>query len=161
MGEFMISLQDVNVFLGLRIDGSSVTRLTSVDGGWGNYIERVLGANPISIANPSTSGLVGGRVKFSWLNSIFPSLPDDASDVHLRCYTQSYLLQLIGGVLFADHSRGQVHCIYIHLIENLATCATLSWGSAVLAFLYVELYKSNQKDTEEADGCNLLLQLWV
>lgn len=161
MGECMISLQDVNVLLSLRIDDAAVTGFTSIDGGWGSYIERVLGANSISIANPSMSGLVGGRVKFSWLNSIFLSLPDDASDVHLTRYTRSYLLQLIGRVLFTDHSGGQVHCMYIPLIENLATCATLSWGSAVLAFLYMKLCKSSQKDTKEAAGCILLLQLWA
>ncbi|KAK1360515.1 hypothetical protein POM88_044989 [Heracleum sosnowskyi] len=61
---------------------------------------------------PGKEGLVGGRVKCTWLNKIFPSLPDNASDLKLQRYTQSYLLQLIGGVLFTDHSDGQVHGMY-------------------------------------------------
>lgn len=160
IGECMISLQDVSIRLGLRIDGPAVIGVTAVDGGWGNMIEHVFGANPIS-AIPVASGLVGGRLKFSWLNSVFRSLPNDASDVQLRQYTQSYLLQLIGGVLFTDHSGGQIHCMYIPLIQDLDRCGTLSWGSAVLAYLYRELCKSCQKDREETAGCILLLQLWA
>ncbi|KAL8100342.1 serine/threonine-protein phosphatase 7 long form homolog isoform X2 [Apium graveolens] len=160
IGECTITLQDVSVLLGLRIDGDAVIGVTAVDDGWANVIQHIFGANPVSPI-PVASGLVGGRLKFSWLNSVFHSLPDDASDGQLRQYTQSYLLQLIGGILFTDHSGGQVHCMYIHLIEDLERCGTLSWGSAVLAYLYRELCKSCKKDREETAGCILLLQLWA
>lgn len=160
IGECTISLQDVSVLLGLRIDGPAVIGVTAVDDGWANLIEHIFGVNPVSPIS-SESGLVGGRLKFSWLNSVFCSLADDASDMELRQYTQSYLLQLIGGILFTDHSGGQVHCMYIPLIQNLDHCGTLSWGSAVLAYLYRELCKSCKKDREETAGCILLLQLWA
>lgn len=160
IGECTISLQDVSILLGLRIDGPAVIGVTAVDDGWANLIEHIFGANPVSPI-PSALGLVGGRLKFSWLNSVFHSLPSDASDLQLRRYTQSYLLQLIGGVLFTDHSGGQVHCMYIPLIEDLDRCGKLSWGSAVLAYLYRELCKSCKKDREETAGCILLLQLWA
>ncbi|KAK1360766.1 serine/threonine-protein phosphatase 7 long form-like [Heracleum sosnowskyi] len=85
-GECTISLQDVSILLGLRIDGPTVIGFTSVEGGWDDYIQRVLGVKP------GKEGLVGGRVKCTWLNKIFPSLLDDASDLQLQRYTQSYLL---------------------------------------------------------------------
>lgn len=154
-GECMISLKDVNILLGLRIDGPAVTSFTAVDRGWDNYIEHVLGVRH------GKEGLVGGRVKCTWLNKQFPSLADDASDSQLQRYTQAYLRQLIGGVLFADHSGGHVHCMYIPLIKDLDSCAKLSWGSAVLAFLYRELCKSCKKDKEENVRCIILLQLWA
>lgn len=50
--------------------------------------------------------------------------------------------------------------MYIPLIHNLDHCAKLSWGSAVLVFLYMELCKACHKYTEEIAGCLLLLQLW-
>ncbi|KAK1360514.1 hypothetical protein POM88_044988 [Heracleum sosnowskyi] len=51
--------------------------------------------------------------------------------------------------------------MYIPLIKDFQSCAKLSWGSVVLAFLYRELYKSCRKDKEENDGCIILLQLWA
>lgn len=166
MGECMILLEDVSVLLGLRIDGPAVTSFTAVDGGWGKYVEHVFGVFPSKEDGSRGAGkvggaLVGGRLKFSWLNSVFPTLPEDASDLQLRRYTQSYILQLIGGVLFTNHSGGQVHCMYIPLIANLESCAKLSWGSVVLAFLYRELCKSCRKDKDENAGCLILLQLWA
>ncbi|XP_074326285.1 serine/threonine-protein phosphatase 7 long form homolog [Apium graveolens] len=168
IGECMISLQDVSCLLGLRIDGAAVTSFTAVEGGWGKFVEHVFGVFPFKEDELGGQGvgksggpLVGGRLKFSWLNLIFPSLPDDASDLQLRRYTQSYILQLIGGVLFTDHSGGQVHCMYIPLIADLDSCAKLSWGSAVLAFLYRDLCKSCRKEKDENAGCLILLQLWA
>lgn len=163
VGECMISLQDVSVLLGLLIDGPPITGFTAVKGGWANYIEDVFGARPTKKSGPTekSSALVGGRLKFTWLNSVFSFLRDDASDVELKHYTQSYVLQLKGGVLFTDHSGGQVHCMYIPLIHDLGKCAKLSRGSAVLEFLYMELCKACHKDKDEIAGCQLLLQLWA
>ncbi|KAK1400780.1 serine/threonine-protein phosphatase 7 long form-like [Heracleum sosnowskyi] len=154
-GECTISLQDVRILLGLGIDGPAIFGFTSFEGGCDDYIQHVLGVKP------GKEGMVGGRVKCTCLNKIFPSLPDDSSDLQLQRYTQSYLLQLIGGVLFTDHSGDQVHCMYIPLIKDFQSCAKLSWGSAVLAFLYRELCKPCRKDIEENVGCIILLQLWA
>ena len=111
--------------------------------------------------NLGKEGLVGGRVKCTLLNDKFQKLPDDASDLQFQRYTQSYLLQLIGDVLFTDHSGGQVHCMYILLIKDIDSGGKLSWVSVVLAFLYRELCKSFKNDKEENVGCIILLQLWA
>ncbi|KAK1356267.1 hypothetical protein POM88_049523 [Heracleum sosnowskyi] len=74
-------------------------------------------------------------------------------------YTQAYLLQLLGGVLFTDHQGSQVHCMFIPLLQNFSHCETLSWGSGVLAYLYRELCKSCKIGVEEIAGCVLLVQL--
>lgn len=121
-------LQDGSVLLGLRIDGPSVTGFSAIKDGWRIYIGDVFGARP----SDESGGLVGGRLQFTWLNSSFGSLRDDASDVQLKRYTQSYVLQLIGGILFTDHSGNRVRCMYIPLIHDLDSCGKLSWGSAVL-----------------------------
>ncbi|KAK1398565.1 hypothetical protein POM88_008428 [Heracleum sosnowskyi] len=88
-----------------RKHGEAVIGITAVDGGWDHIIEEIFGQSPVN-------QLVGGRLKLSWLTKCFPSLSDNASDLELRRYTQSYLLQLITGVLFTDKSGGMIHCIF-------------------------------------------------
>ncbi|KAK1394871.1 hypothetical protein POM88_013927 [Heracleum sosnowskyi] len=88
--------------------------------------------------------------------------PRDPSRLHLQSTHRSLVVwDLIGGVLFTDHSGGQVQCMYIPLIHDLGKCAKLSWGSAMLAFLDMELCKACHKDKDEIAGYLLLLQLWA
>ncbi|KAL8121808.1 hypothetical protein AgCh_018518 [Apium graveolens] len=56
---------------------------------------------------------------------------------------------------------GQVHCMYIPLIQDFDRCKSLAWGAAVLAYLFRELCKSCRGGVEEMVGCVLLLQLWA
>lgn len=75
------------VLLGLRIDGAAVTNFTSVEGERGKFIEHVFGVFPFKEesrgqgAGKVGGALIDGMLKFSWLNSVFPSLLDDASDL--------------------------------------------------------------------------------
>ncbi|KAK1381942.1 serine/threonine-protein phosphatase 7 long form-like [Heracleum sosnowskyi] len=154
VGECSITLQDVNVLLGLRIDGDAVTGGTQVNGGWENLVKQIFGKAP-------GTSLKGARLLLSWLTTNYKTLHDDASDVELIRYTQSYLLQLFAGVLFSDHSGGQIHCMYLPLIQDFGRCRTLAWGSAVLAFLYRELCKACKIGVRENAGCLILLQLWA
>ncbi|KAL8123664.1 hypothetical protein AgCh_011589 [Apium graveolens] len=67
--------------------------------------------------------LVGSRLKLSWLDSAVPEvLADDAEECELVRYTQAYLLQLLGGVLFADHQGSQSCKIDV---EEMAGCVLL------------------------------------
>lgn len=165
VGECSITVQDVSVLLGLRIDGDVVIGTTSgVDGGWRIMIERVFGTSPpVVIENnkKKANELKGGRLMLSWLTKVFDALPVCPSEEQLRRYTQSYILQLIAGVLFTDHSGGLVHCMYIPLIEDFGHCKKLAWGAAMLAYLFRELCKSCRIGVEEMAGCVLLLQLWA
>lgn len=152
VGECTITLQDVSVLLGLRIDGDPVTGSTELE--WDKLIEEVFGIAP-------GNGRTGGRLKLSWLTANFETLSDDASDLELTRYTQSYILQLFAGVLFTDHSGSQIHLMYLPLIQDFARCRGMSWGSAVLAYLFRELCKACRMGVEENAGCLLLLQLWA
>ncbi|KAK1362173.1 hypothetical protein POM88_046647 [Heracleum sosnowskyi] len=112
--------------------------------------------------SPPGRALNYGRLKLSWLDSVVPEvLPDDADDDEVVRYTQAYLLQLLGGVLFTDHQGSQAQCMFIPLLQNLSHCETLSWGSGVLAYLYRELCKSCKIGVKEIAGCVLLVKLWA
>ncbi|CAN1188657.1 Serine/threonine-protein phosphatase 7 long form homolog [Linum perenne] len=49
------------------------------------------------------------------------------------------MLCLIGGFLFPNKSTRYVHLMWLPLLANFNNAATLSWGSACLAWLYREL----------------------
>lgn len=148
--ECSITLQDVSVLLGLRIDGEPVTSSTEFE--WDKVIEEVF-------VKTIGKGRTRGTLKLSWLTINFKELPDDVSDLELTLYTKSYLLQLFAGVLFTDHSGIQIHLMYLPLIRDLDRCRGMSWGSVVLAYLFRELCKGCRMGVEENAGCLLLLQL--
>ncbi|KAK1401530.1 hypothetical protein POM88_001135 [Heracleum sosnowskyi] len=146
--DWVARLADGNIITGC-------TRVEGAEGGWSKLIKEMFGSPPGRALNY-------GRLKLSWLDSVVPEvLVDDADDDELVRYTQAYLLQLLGGVLFTDHQGSQVHCMFIPLLQIFSHCETLSWGSGVLAYLYRELCKSCKIGVEEIAGCVLLVQLWA
>lgn len=156
IGECTITLQDVAILLGLPVDGEPVVGVSQAEGGsWSDIVGHVFGQSP------PTNRFNGARLQLSWFQSVFPSLADDASEEELIRYTQSYLLQMIAGSMFTDHSGGLVHCMWVPFIQDLEVCGKYAWGAAVLAYLYRELCKATKIDTEEIAGCLILLQLWA
>ncbi|KAK9110075.1 hypothetical protein Sjap_018135 [Stephania japonica] len=96
-GKCTITLQDVEIQLGLPINGMPVTGSTYVD--YPTVCERLLGARPEPL------DLSGNRVLVSWLEQNVPSIEDDNNEEMVRRYVRSYILQLIGGCVFADMSN--------------------------------------------------------
>ncbi|KAK1384243.1 hypothetical protein POM88_021978 [Heracleum sosnowskyi] len=103
-------------------DGNVVTSFTcaeSAEGGWRDLIKQMFGSTP----NIKSRALHGGRLKLSWLDGVvLEVLPDDADENELVRYTQAYLLQLLGGVLFTDHQGSQSCKIGV---EEIAGCVLL------------------------------------
>ncbi|RVW33975.1 hypothetical protein CK203_100769 [Vitis vinifera] len=54
---------------------------------------------------PEDRGISGQRLRLSWLIEHFPSLTPDTDVESVRCYARAFILQLIGGFLFADKSN--------------------------------------------------------
>lgn len=158
MGECTVTLQDVGVLLGLPIDGNPVMcdPSPSPNMTWVDTVGSIFGAVP------PTSRFNGSRLQLSWFSSTTRhTLSEDASDDEVRHHTRCYLIQLLGGCLFTDHSGGSIHCMWVHFVRDLDAFGRYAWGPAVLAFLYRELCKGCMVDTEEVAGCLLLLQLWA
>ena len=65
-GKSTITLQDVSVLLGLRVDESPLIGPTNLD--WANLCEELLGVRP------QKCELQGSVVKLSWLTHHFPQL---------------------------------------------------------------------------------------
>ncbi|RYR75058.1 hypothetical protein Ahy_A02g009759 isoform A [Arachis hypogaea] len=113
-GEMTITLQDVAYQLELRIDG-----------------------DPVSGCIEDRQSQTKWTVKLTWFhNTVCRELEQDATEERLRKYARGYIMQLIGGILFPDASDSWVHIRWLPLLEDLDACGRLSWGSAVLAWMY-------------------------
>ncbi|KAK9082863.1 hypothetical protein Scep_029334 [Stephania cephalantha] len=60
----------------------------------------------------------GGRIQIRQLSRWFPNLPDNANEVEVQRYARAYILQLLGGTLFADKSNNLVHITYLQFLED-------------------------------------------
>ncbi|KAK9101360.1 hypothetical protein Scep_024790 [Stephania cephalantha] len=152
-GECTITLQDVQVQLGLPIEGMPVTGTTDAD--YADVCERLLGRTP------GGDDVVGCKLKVDWLERNVPSIDDDSDEESVRRYVRSYILQLIGGCLFADKSNRFVHLMFLPLLEDFQLAGQYSWGSACLAYLYRELCRGSRAGAHEVAGASILLQLWA
>lgn len=153
-GECTITLQDVNMQLGLKVDGEPVTGVTY--GNWQPLLQALLGVAP------PQSEIKGGRLKMKWLNDHFGDFNDHAHDhVQVERYTRAFILRIMGGLLFSDHSSSYVPLRFLPLLADFDECGSYSWGSAVLSYLYRELCKATDYNRKEIGGACILLQLWA
>ena len=66
---------------------------------------------------------------------------------------------LLGGVLLSDTSSNKMKLIFLPLLEDLEFVRRLSWGSAVLTYLYRAMCRGSYADQSEIDGYLVLLQI--
>ncbi|KAH1040465.1 hypothetical protein J1N35_042208 [Gossypium stocksii] len=95
--ECIITLEDVQLQLGLSVDGYAVTRSAqSTD--WGAVCYELLGAIPNNIN--------GGRIKMGWLRDTFLEPYNDSTELERIQYAQAYILEIIRGPIGQLCHRG-------------------------------------------------------
>uniref|UniRef100_A0A2N9EDD0 Aminotransferase-like plant mobile domain-containing protein n=1 Tax=Fagus sylvatica TaxID=28930 RepID=A0A2N9EDD0_FAGSY len=109
-GEMTITLQDVEVMLGLPVDGEVLVGSTELN--WSELCLQLLGVSP------PPNKLDGSRLNMKWLQDTFGVLPDDANEVTVQQYTRAYILELLGGSYFADKSGEKVHLMFLPMLED-------------------------------------------
>jgi len=62
-------------------------------------------------------------------------------DVQDQQNARGYILCMIDTTLFSDYFTNKVHLRWLLILEDFDTCCAMSWGSVVLTYLYMELYK--------------------
>uniref|UniRef100_A0A2N9GI22 Aminotransferase-like plant mobile domain-containing protein n=1 Tax=Fagus sylvatica TaxID=28930 RepID=A0A2N9GI22_FAGSY len=152
-GEMTITLQDVGVMLGLPVDGQAVVGSTNLN--WRILCGELLGRIP------PPNKLKGARLSMPWLSDVFGVLPDDADDATVQQYARAYILEMIGGSIFADKSGDRVHLQWLGLLRDFDIAGSYSWGSATLAWLYRELCRATKPNTKDIGGALILVQLWA
>ncbi|CAA0277808.1 unnamed protein product [Arabidopsis thaliana] len=152
-GEITVTLQDVNILLGLRVDGPAGTGSTKYN--WADLCEDLLGHRP------GPKDLHGSHVSLAWLRENFRNLPADPDEVTLKCHTRAFVLALMSGFLYGDKSKHDVALTFLPLLRDFDEVAKLSWGSATLALLYRELCRASKRTVSTICGPLVLLQLWA
>ncbi|KAG9446974.1 hypothetical protein H6P81_013102 [Aristolochia fimbriata] len=124
-GEMTITLEDVAVLLGLRVDGDAVTGSTRGD--WMELARVLLGVElPLG-------SFQGGRLSLSWIRGRFSFCSDDATELVIQQYARVYLLHLVGATIFSDGSARGVHMAYLTLFEDFEAAGRYNWGAATLS----------------------------
>jgi hypothetical protein len=108
-----ITLQDVEVMLGLLVDGEVLVGSTELN--WSELCLQLLGVSP------PPNKLDGSRLNMKWLQDTFGVLPDDANEVTMQRYTRAYILEFLGGSYFADS-----------LERRYTLCSCHSWRTLML-----------------------------
>ncbi|KAH1193751.1 Serine/threonine-protein phosphatase 7 long form [Glycine max] len=120
-GECTITLQDVYVLLGLRVDGLPLIGPTNLN--WADLCEKLLGVRPQE-----------GEIK-----------------EQVRRFARAWILRFIGGVLFVDKSSNKVSLRYLQFLRDFQDCSTYAWGPAILAFLYREMCSATDYKTKSIE----------
>ena len=150
-GETTITLQDVEVILGIPIDGEAIVGTT--DFTWADECRSSLGINPTRMM------LKGQRILIKkLLEKIDQRLPDDAAEVVVHQYALCYILAPLADTIFADKSSNKVHTMWLQMLRDLRNPRQYSWGSACLAWLYRELCRATDRGANQISGALLLVQ---
>lgn len=158
MGEATITLQDVEVLWGLRVDGLPVTLVhrTMSKQQRKELVHELLGFWP------DDSCFKDGRLKMtSFFELLATPLPKDASDEQVRQHARMYILILLGGQLFADTCGNVINLNWLDRVRNLEAMESYSWGSAVLACLYSRMCHASYASCKATAGPYMLLQMWA
>ena len=92
-GEMTITLQDVEVLLGIPINGEAIFGTTDL--AWAHKFQNMLGIVTNSVV------LQGQRIQIKQpLEKVDERLPDGAAEVTMYQYARCYILELLGDTIF-------------------------------------------------------------
>ncbi|KAG8492204.1 hypothetical protein CXB51_009868 [Gossypium anomalum] len=150
--ECSITLEDVQLQLGLPVDGSSFNgSVQSAD--WGAICYDLLGA--------ILDNIYGGRIEMGWLRDIFPESGKNLTEVERIQYARAYILEMNGSYLMSDLSRNLMHLRWLLKLVDFKAAGKFNWKSAVLATLYWEMCGATPPNKAKIGGCLSLLQSWA
>ncbi|KAK5795046.1 hypothetical protein PVK06_036300 [Gossypium arboreum] len=78
------------------------------------------------------------RIAGGW--DTFSEPDNDSTELERIRYARAYILEMIGGYLMPDLSRNRVHLKWLMKHVDFRAAGEISWGSAVLATLYREMW---------------------
>ena len=119
-GEMGITLQDIEVMLGISVDGLLVTRKTDMK--WSEVCQDLLGHEPPPmIPNSNRSILVRVRIRYKWLDARFTAPPTvDAGDEVVQQHAHYHLLVWMGALLFMDKLADRVSLLPLYFLNPIS-----------------------------------------
>ena len=132
-GEMGITLQDIEVMLGIPVDGLPVTGRTNPK--WNEVCRDLLSYEPLPvIPNSNKSTLTKARIKYKWLDTQFAApLAVYADDEVMQQNARYHLLVRMGALLFMDKLADRVSLLTLPLFNPISNARQYSRGSAALA----------------------------
>ncbi|MBA0656511.1 hypothetical protein Goklo_008858, partial [Gossypium klotzschianum] len=118
-GECTITLEDVQLQLGLPMNESVVTRSVQSTN-WGTVCYELLGVVPKMIT--------GGRIEIARLRNNFVELAKDSTKERRVQYARTYIFQIIGVILMPDKSRNLPHLRWLLKLIDFRRLANLVGG---------------------------------
>ncbi|MBA0655643.1 hypothetical protein Goklo_008103 [Gossypium klotzschianum] len=114
-----ITLEDVQIQLGLPMDGPVMTRLvTAMD--WRDVYEQLLGR--------VSETIYGARIDMNLLKRNFGGLDGELSKVQKVQHARKYIDMIIEGLLMPNKSRNLVHLRWLLKLMEFKEVGELSWG---------------------------------
>ncbi|KAH1193186.1 Serine/threonine-protein phosphatase 7 long form [Glycine max] len=154
MGECTITLENVALHLGIRVNGHVVIGPSFLH--WDELCDELL------VEIPPDNAPKGAALKLIWLLSILRSpLPEELTIHQLQCKCRAYIMYMIGGALIPDKFGNRVHLMYLNLLRDFNNIKKYSCGSACLANLYRELCRTSLEVCKVMGGCAILFQSWA
>ncbi|KAG5515803.1 hypothetical protein RHGRI_036749 [Rhododendron griersonianum] len=121
--ESTITLQDVEVLLGIPVEGKPVTVNTNLKPY--DLCKRLLGEQPTE-----ESDINGMKVKASWLSDRFTGQVEEGADPEVVArQAHGYLAFIFASI--CDLKGGYVHLAILERLENFDEAGTYSWGSGL------------------------------
>lgn len=162
VGEATVTLQDVEILVGLSTIGSPVTHdnVWRTPEMWCDEVHRILGKRPLP---GKDHDVYYNALRTRWLLENFATFnrdglePDELQrqlDFHIR----AHIFMLIGS-FFCDTYQNRIKLPFLLLLEDLPKVPTYSWGSACLAYLYQQLCRGSDFRSCDIAGALVLLQV--
>ena len=124
--EMGITLQDIEVMLGILVDGLPVTGRTNLK--WNEVCQELLGHEPPPvIPNSNKSTLTRARIKYKWLDAQFAApLAADTDNEVVQQNVRYHLLVRMGALLFMDKSANRVSLLTLPLFNPIGNARQYS-----------------------------------
>jgi len=162
-GEMAITLQDIEVMLGVPVDGLPVTRSVKLD--WFVLCCDLLGhhpPDPVSHPHENMSILIGARIRVNWLKAQFRGpLAVDATNEVVQQHARYHILVWLGSIMFMDKLANWVLVMPLQFLNPISDAKRYSWGSGALAWLYRHLCKASETKVKQFGEALILVQLWA
>jgi hypothetical protein len=84
-----------------------------------------------------------------------------ATQIQALQRARCFVAYLLATCLFNDKRNTHVDMFLLTQIDDVHACASLSWGSALLAHTYRKLSAAAQFEAKDIDACGLLIQTWA
>ncbi|KAE8790020.1 hypothetical protein D1007_35699 [Hordeum vulgare] len=175
LGEMSITLEDIAMIIGLRIEGMALTRKVR-PAGWQQRVAALVGVEPEPWTDETRKDPRPSGVLFSWIHRHFHRCPKEASPLVVDRFARAYLWNLLTQVVFPDGTGDTASWMFLDPLRDWDV--KWSWGSAAQAFLYrqfgvqqrtppdyvetsVKLHKTNRQSNKTVINWEEHHMIWV